>query len=112
MSDLTLGDGEVRVRSFRANRCAGNRVTGGSLHLTDQRLVFCPRRMDAAIGGRGWETSRAAVSSVDIAPRGLTPFAGCLRKRLRIATAKGTEYFVVRELDEVAGYLAAALAHS
>jgi hypothetical protein len=58
----------------------------------------------------GLEVALARIRSVGIEPRGLNPFSGALRKRLRVETDDGSvELFVVQNVDEVQGRLSEAV---
>ncbi|MFC6013473.1 hypothetical protein [Nocardia lasii] len=91
-----------------ANRTQGRRAVGGRLHLTETRLLFVPNHLDAATGGKRWETRVSEVRGIGKeAPDGGL-FSGGLRTRLRLDTDKGTELFVIGEIDEVIARLEAA----
>jgi hypothetical protein len=89
--------------SCRANRTqSALRAVGGHLVLEGGRLEFRPHGFDRALSGKGWSTPLSAVRSVGTEPRGLNPFSGALRERLRIETEDGgVELFVVNKLGEV-----------
>jgi hypothetical protein len=108
MSKLVLSEGETEIRSFWANRSQVNRAVAGHLYLTDRRLVFHPSGLDAVTGGHAWEIPLAAVTTVDIAPRGRNRFDGSLRRRLRITSAQGAEHFVVNKVGAAVDLIEAA----
>ena len=101
--------GELVEWAVRANRSQGNRAVGGRLFLTSERLVFVANRFDDTLGGGAWSRSRQDVDDVAVEPRGLHPFSGALRPRLRIVFPDGVELFVVPRVAEVVQRLKAAL---
>ncbi len=95
----TLADGEQWVIHLAANRSQGKRAVGGGLHLTTQRLLFCPNVIDVRLGGKPFACTRAEIVAVGI-ERGrfslLELFSGGLRDRLRLDLHDGRrELFVV-----------------
>jgi hypothetical protein len=97
--------------SCRANRTQNTfRAVGGKLVLEDDRLEFHPHGFDRALAGKGWSVPLAAIRSVGKAPRGLNPFNGALRERLRVEAEDGSvELFVVNDLDAVEERIEAAV---
>ncbi len=95
--------GDTGEWSCRANRTqSAFRAVGGRLVLEGDRLEFRPHGVDRALSGKGWSTPLSAIRSVGTEPRGLNPFSGALRERLRIEVDDGTvELFVVNKLGEV-----------
>ncbi len=98
--------GEVVLWARFANRTQGGyRAVGGKLFLTNQRLLFLPNRVDAALGGHAWEAELADVRGVGRQPARRRPtmlFSGGLRDRLRVVLNQGpVELFVVNQLEEV-----------
>lgn len=55
VSKPPLRSNEREIATYRAGRSQGNRVVGGHLLLTDQRLIFYPHKLDDAMGGKRWE---------------------------------------------------------
>jgi hypothetical protein len=98
--------------SCRANRTQSTfRAVGGKLVLVDDRLEFRAHRFDRALAGKAWSVPLAAIRSVGKAPRGLNPFNGALRERLRVEAEDGAvELFVVNDLDAVQERIEAAVA--
>lgn len=96
--------GEDVSWSRLANRMQGSRAVGGKLFLTDQRILFCPHRVDGLLFGKPWSVELAAVSEIGVEPKGsgkASKFGGGMRDRLRIRTADGSEdLFVVKQLEE------------
>ena len=83
---------------------------GGTLVLTEADLEFRSNRVDAATGGKGWSTGLAQIRSVDKEKRGLNPFNGSIRERLRVETIDGgAELFVVNGIEQVTDRIARAL---
>jgi len=107
---LPLAAGEMLVESLRANRTQGGRAVGGHLYLTSHRLIFEPHGFDAATGGQAVAVPLAVITAADVSPRGWSPFDGSLRRRLRVMTDRGPEYFVVRKAAEVAARIERARA--
>ena len=98
--------------SCKANRTqSALRAVGGRLVLTSDRLEFQPHGVDKALFGRDWSVPLGRIRSVGAEPRGLNPFSGAMRKRLRVETDDGSvEMFVVSRLDEVIERIEAARA--
>ena len=81
--------------------------------LKDDRLEFQPHGFDRALAGKGWSVPLTAVGSVGTEPRGVNPFNGALRERLRVEAEDGSvELFVVSELDAVRARIEAAVAEA
>jgi hypothetical protein len=89
--------------SCRANRTQSTfRAVGGQLALEGDRLEFRPHGFDRALAGKGWSAPLTSIRSVGTEPRGMNPFNGALRQRLRVEAEDGSvELFVVGDLDEV-----------
>jgi hypothetical protein len=89
--------------SCRANRTQSTfRAVGGQLALEEDRLEFRPHGFDRALAGKGWSVPLTSIRSVGTEPRGMNPFNGALRQRLRVEAEDGSvELFVVGDLDEV-----------
>lgn len=86
----------------RANHSAGSRAVGGKLTVTDRRIVFEPHGLDKALAGKSVQIPLAEVAAAGTQPRGLNPFSGALRERLRVETSGGDEHlFVIGGRDEV-----------
>jgi hypothetical protein len=98
--------------SCRANRTqSAFRAVGGHLVLEDDRLEFRPHGFDRALAGKEWSVPLTAIRSVGTEPRGLNPFSGAMRERLRIETEDGgVELFVVNKLGEVRERISGAVA--
>ena len=89
--------------SCRANRTQSTfRAVGGQLALEEDRLEFRPHGFDRALAGKGWSLPLTSIRSVGTEPRGMNPFNGALRERLRVEAEDGSvELFVVNDLGEV-----------
>jgi hypothetical protein len=98
--------------SCKANRTqSALRAVGGQLVLEGDRLEFRPHGVDRALFGREWSTPLSQIRSVGSEPRGLNPFSGALRTRLRVEMDDGSvEMFVVSRLEEVQDRIEAARA--
>ncbi|CAN5908486.1 hypothetical protein BH11MYX2_BH11MYX2_11700 [soil metagenome] len=108
----TLHPDERFVASYPANRTQGKRAVGGGLHLTTQRLRFCPNVLDVRLGGRPWECAHAEITAAGVEPGRfslLELFSGGLAKRLRIHLGDRIEYFVIRHPADRAAELSALL---
>lgn len=101
MPKPTLNPGEREIAAYRANWSQDYRALGGHLLLTDQRVVFYPTRLDAAIGGDTWECNLRAITDVGLTERGANPFNGSLRRRLRIESGGAVELFVVNKAASI-----------
>jgi hypothetical protein len=88
--------------SCRANRTQSTfRAVGGHLALEEDRLEFRPHRFDRALAGKEWSVPLTSIRSVGTEPRGMNPFNGALRERLRVEAEDGSvELFVVGDLDD------------
>jgi hypothetical protein len=96
----------------RANRTVSPfRAVGGKLVLLDDRLEFAPHRFDRALAGKEWSVPLTGIRSVGEEPRGMNPFNGAMRTRLRIeADDESVELFVVNDLNAVRERIEAAVA--
>jgi len=94
---------ETSKWSCRANRTQSTfRAVGGQLVLEGDRLEFQPHGFDRALAGKGWSVPLTAIRSVGTEPRGMNPFNGALRERLRVEADDGSvELFVVNDLADV-----------
>lgn len=107
-----LEPGERVVRRFGANLSHRGVARGGTLVLTDRRLVFQPNSAEAALRFTTRSWSRSLVEEVAVAPRGPGLFSGALRRRLELRMSDGAVVrFVVGDVDGVQAWLSAALAH-
>jgi hypothetical protein len=97
--------------SYRANRTQSTfRAVGGQLVLEGDRLEFQPHGFDRALAGKEWSVPLTSIRSVGTEPRGMNPFNGALRERLRVEAEDGSvELFVVNELDSVRERIAVAV---
>ncbi|MBW2463638.1 MAG: hypothetical protein JRH11_18445 [Deltaproteobacteria bacterium] len=106
--------GEEWVAHYAANRTQRKRAVGGGLHITNQRVLFCPNVVDRSLGGQPWECAVAEVSSVSAEPGRFSLaelFSGGLRTRLRVDLRDGaTQFFVVARVAEAQEKLSAMLA--
>src|SRR5436853_3642919 len=77
--------GEEVVYSRLANRMQGSRAVGGKLFLTDQRILFCPHRIDGLLAGKQWSVETGDVAEVGVEPKGsgkASRVGGGLRDRM------------------------------
>ncbi len=101
---------------IRANHTDGGRAKGGRLRLEGERLVFSrhgvDRGVDQVLGATGdWSAALSEIAEVGKEPRGMNPFNGSLRARLRVVTADGRrELFVVNRVDGAVERIRAAMA--
>ena len=102
-------DEHVRISRLAA-MAQGRTTKGGRLIVTNQRVLFRPRRFDRLFGAHDLTVSRAAVAAIEIAPRTRGPFDGGLRRRLAIRLRDGTEHlFVVNRVFQLAASLRSEL---
>ena len=97
---------EEAVLQERASWVSGV-ARGGTLVLTNRRLIFEPNSVEAALrlAPRSWAPS--SIQAVDVAPRGLNLFGGAIRKRVRLLMRDGSSVqFVVRDPEEFKARLA------
>ena len=83
---------------------------GGTLTLTDRRLIFEPNMVEQALNlhSRSWD--RAGITTTDVAPIGWNIFGGSLGRRLRIHFYDGrVELFVTRDPKELSDRFNSAL---
>jgi hypothetical protein len=105
-----LDPGEVQVWSRVANHVQGAKAAGGTLVVTDRRIVFEPSRIDKLTGAERWSCPRGAVSAVEAIDKDLlTPSAGGLRRRLGLRVNDWQAVFVVNKLDATMQELSALL---
>ena len=77
--------------------------------LTSRRVAFHPHKLDNVTGGNSWECDLTVITDVGLSERGSNPFNGSMRRRLKIESAVGTEYFVVNKAEEVASSIRSAM---
>jgi hypothetical protein len=111
-----LNAGETVLWSRPANRAQSARLqVGGTLCLTEQRLIFVPGRFEGMLGGERWSTERARVQDVlaieaNAIPQ-LGPRAAGNRRRICVVTADGPrQVFLVNGARQAVAYLRQALA--
>jgi len=100
--------------SALANHTQGPlRSISGRVYLTNQRLLFCPNRLDHSLGSRNWAVDLQEIAGVDRHPRGgdvMSILGGGGRDRLRVTLRSGpSELFIVNDLDQTIQRLRAAL---
>lgn len=101
---------EHLIFTVPANWSQGGLARGGSLDLTNQRLLFRPNSVESAIGLGPPSWPRPSITGVSVARRGCNPFSGALRRRLRVEFADGTDaLFVVSDVESVRRQLSTAL---
>jgi hypothetical protein len=108
-----LAENERWFIHLAANRTQGKRAVGGGLHVTTQRLLFCPNVIDARLGGKPWSCALSEISSVGVQMRRFSLvelFSGGLADRLRFDLRDGgRELFVVSQPAQRAAELRALL---
>lgn len=103
-----LEAGERVLLEERANWSRRGVARGGTLVVTERRVVFQPNRMEVSIGLRPATWDRTDIKKIDVAPRGWNPISGALRHRLRIKFNDGTQaLFVVPDPDALSHAVAA-----
>jgi hypothetical protein len=68
---------------------------GGTLVVTDDRVVFQPTSMETSLGLHPAAWKRAEIKKVEVAPRSWNPFSGASRRRLRIEFLDSTQALFV-----------------
>lgn len=107
-----LNAGEDAALQERASWVAGV-SRGGTLVLTNSRLIFEPNSVEAALGlaPRSWAMS--SIQAVRVAPRGLNLFGGAIRKRVQLVMRDGSRVLlVVRDAEEFRDRLAGLVEES
>lgn len=100
--DIALAEGERSVWQGRANLTRRGVARGGTLLLTDTRLIFDPNSFEAAFKLPRLEWRRSNVDRVTVARRGFSPLSGAWQRRLKITMDDGTsELFVISYVDSV-----------
>ncbi len=100
---------EIRINRLAA-MAQGRTTKGGRLIVTSHRVLFRPRRLDRLFGAHELTVSRAAVASIEVAPRTRGLFDGGLRHRLAIRLRDGTEHlFVVNRAHKLVAELRSEL---
>jgi hypothetical protein len=107
---LELAPGETSIEKWRANHSRGCRAVGGTLWLTNRRVVFIPHGFERMLGQTEWACDLADVSAAQVADRKADPFSGGLRRRLLVRGRSCEEYFVINRVNKVAYAISAALA--
>ena len=86
---------------------------GGTVVVTDRRVIFEPNSVEAALKLRTRAWDREAIQAVELAPRGLNLVGGAVRRRVRLVMSDGsTELFVVHKPQEFRDRLATLIAPS
>lgn len=99
--------GEHVVLEKRANWSRQGVARGGTLVVTEGRILFQPNSMESSIGLLPATWDRPQIEKVDVAPRGWNLLAGAPRRRLRFTFTDGTQaLFVVDDPDSVSVALA------
>ena len=94
----------------RANWSRKGIARGGTLVLTDRRLIFKPNSIDASVGLRASQWPIRSIDRVSVAPRNYNPLSGGLRRRLRVDLTDGTrELFVVGDAEQLTDTITAHL---
>ena len=108
--DPPLEEGEFVKLGIRGNWSRKGFARGGTLVLTDRRLIFTPNSLEVSTGLKVAAWAASTIETVDVAPRGWHPFSGSLRRRLRIGLRGGSpEFFVVADVHRVAQKITALL---
>ena len=105
-----LLSGEAVVKKWRANQTRGRTAVGGTLCLTNQRMIFLPHGLERILGRKQWACDIADLSDATVADREAKPFSGGLRRRLMLSGHSGDEYFVINRVDEVPSSIRDAIA--
>jgi len=105
-----FAEDERPVSSWPANHSRRGVAVGGTLWLTDRRLLFIPNRLEAVVGRQGWERELGDVREVTVSGRGLTPASW--RRRLALRSARGLDHFLVPDVGDVAAQLSDAVVRS
>jgi hypothetical protein len=91
----------------RANWSRRGIARGGTLVVTNNRIVFQPNSMETLLGLHPATWQRTQIKKVDVAPRSWSPFSGALRRRLRIEFLDSTQALFVVPDPESASLVAA-----
>ena len=104
-----LDAGEEVVLSQRGSWV--HRVSrGGTLTLTDRRLIFEPNTVEQTLKLRSRSWDRSDIRTTDVAPVGWNIFGGSLGRRLRVRFSDGgTELFVTRDSKDLSDRFNSAL---
>jgi hypothetical protein len=101
--ELALRPGESSRWKKPANQVRKGIAVGGTLAVTDQRVLFQPNRIERATGRKVWECSPPEVTAIESIER--QPGAvlgGGIRRRLAMETTSGPEVFVIDDVDRTA----------
>lgn len=106
-----MQQGESEIWRTRANHVQATRAVGGSLHLTNQRLLFEPHRFERMLKASPWSCDLTRVALVETRQRSMREaLAGGLTKRLEVALLEGgSELFVVPSTEIAIDQLEKAL---
>jgi len=85
-----LPEGEALLLEQRANWSRRGVARGGTLLVTESRVIFEPNSYEASIGLAQTAWSREEIAAADVAHRGWNPISGALRRRLRLTLGDGT----------------------
>ncbi len=77
-------------------------TSGGTLVVTNRRLLFQPNRFDTFTGKSTWACPLDSATGIAVVDRDPTVLSGGMRKRIEIQTSDGTQIFVVNQVDEKA----------
>jgi len=87
---------------MRANLTRNGIARGGSLTITDRRLVFQPSNFEAMLRVKPHSWPLDQIARVGTAPQGRGPFSGAWVQRLALQMNDGAEaLLVVPDVDEV-----------
>jgi hypothetical protein len=76
-------------------------AVGGALHITTERVVFIPNRLNWGKMRQTHEWPINQIEVVRVADRDFTPYTGGMRKRMCLIMESGEPLlFVVKNLDE------------
>jgi hypothetical protein len=106
----SLGAGETVVWSHKCQRSIPQRAfIGGTLLLTEDRLVFQPARLTVK-HPEVLSYPLADCARVETVERTWTAYDGGTHRRIRLVMADGSsELFVIKDVDEVASFLSDAI---
>lgn len=100
--DLDLDADETVAFKRRANWSRRGIARGGTLLLTDRRLIFQPNSMEKGFGLAVAAWDRSAIAAVGVAGRTFSLLSGGLRRRLSVTVGGTQELFVIGDVDAVA----------
>ena len=77
-------------------------AVGGALHITTERIIFIPNRLNWGELRATHEWATREVATITVTDRDYTPYTGGMRKRMCIGLkAEEPLMFVVKRLDDM-----------